>query len=112
MTPATTPDDDVYQTLLLSGIPGTRMAYPEGEAPPLPWFVYMRRKGGEVIADDRNWSKMYRFRAELYMREYDPELVERFEDAIGSIGPYKADETWVPTERCLMVSYDFTYHAE
>ena len=66
----------------------------------------------EVFADDRNWSKMHRYRAELYMREYDPELRERFEDAVGSIGPYTAYETWVPTERCLMVSYDFTYHED
>jgi len=106
------PDAYVFKTLLAVGIPGTKYAYQEGGAPPLPWFVYMRRKKGDVFADDKNYALLPHFRAELYMRENDPDLRERFEEAVASIGPYTAYETWIPSEQCLMVSYDFTYHPE
>ncbi len=105
-----TPDSLVYQTLTSVGIPGTKWAYQEGQAPPLPWFVYMRRKEGELHADDETYAIVPHYRAELYMRENDPDLRERFEEAISSLGPYTAYESWVPSEQCLMVSYDFTYH--
>lgn len=106
------PDAYVFERLSSTGIPGTKYAYQEGAAPPLPWFVYMRRKKGEVFGNDTNYAWLPHFRAELYMRENDPTLRERFEEAVASIGPYTAYESWIPSEQCLMVSYDFTYHPE
>lgn len=98
----------VYQALSASGIPGTYIAYQEGHAPPLPWFTYMERRGREFFASDTNYSKVQRFRAELYQRENDPQLRETFEAAVASIGPYTSYTTWIPTEQCLMTSYDFS----
>lgn len=106
------PDAQVFQTLSSVGIPGAKVAFPEGGAPPLPWFVYRRRKRGELHADDKNYATVPHYSVELLMRENDPQLRETFEEAIASMGPYTAYETWVPTEQCLMVTYDFTYHPE
>ena len=103
-----TPFVRVYEALCSAGIPGTYVAYQEGKAPPLPWFTYMERRGGEVFASDTNYSKVQHFRAELYQRENDPELRESFEAAVASLGPYKSYTTWIPTEQCLMTSYDFS----
>ena len=107
-----TPDSIVYQTLLTSGIPGTKVAYQEGQAPPLPWFVYFRRRGGNLYADGTNWTNIPRYRAELYQRENDPEIRERFEEAIAQLGPYTSYESWIETESCMMTVYDFTYHPD
>ena len=106
------PDQIVFETLSSSGIPGARTAYQKGKAPPLPWFVYLRERGGEVFADDSNHSKLQRYRAELYQREYDPDVQEAFEAAIASIGPYTSYDTWLPTEQCIETVYEFTYHNE
>jgi hypothetical protein len=103
------PDKVVFEALSSSGIPGTKVAYQEGHAPPLPFFVYLTRRGGDLFACDTNYAKVQRYRAELYQRENDPELRERFEAAIASLGPYTAYETWIPTEQCLMTSYDFSF---
>ena len=98
----------VFEALSASGIPGAYVAFQEGHAPPLPWFTYMERRGGEVFANDTNYSKVQLFRAELYQRENDPELRRTFEEAVASIGPFKSYTTWIPTEQCLMTSYDFS----
>lgn len=104
-----TPDEYVFEHLSAAGIPGTKLAYQEGEAPPLPWFVYLDRRGKDLFACDINYAKVQRYRAELYMRENDPDLIKRFEEAVASIGPYTSYETWVPTEQCLEIQYDFSF---
>lgn len=105
-----TPDKEVYEALSASGIPGTKVAWQEGMAPPLPWFTYQRKRKGEVFAENSNYSALPRYEAELYIRENDTGVREAFEEAVASIGPYTAYETWIPTEQCLEVSYAFTYH--
>lgn len=107
------PDKTVFKALLRSGLPGTKYAWQEGHAPPLPWFVYMRRRGGEVLADDSNYSELPRYRVELYQREDDPSVREALEEVLRSedcIGPYTTYEDWIPTEQCLMTTYYFTFH--
>lgn len=105
-----TPNEVVYQTVRGVGIPGTYAAYQEGSAPPLPWFVYIRDRGGEVYADDSNYAVLPRYRVELYMASRDSALVDAVGDAIGErFGPYSTYETWILSEHVLMVSYEFTY---
>lgn len=101
-------DAIVFERLSASGIPGAKLAFQEGHAPPLPFFVYLERRGLEVFANNENFAKIQRYRAELYQRENDPDLRERFEAAVASIGPFKSYEEWVPTEQCLMTTYDFS----
>lgn len=105
-----TPSQEVYQALTASGIQGTKIAYPLGGAPELPWFVYYIDKGGEVFADDSNYACLTRFTAELYMKENDPELKGRFEAAIATIGPFTSNESWLTQEGCYMASYEFTHN--
>ena len=103
-----TNDDFVFSTLLAVGIPGTRSAWQLGKAPPLPWFVYVRASGGEVFADNDNFDLLPRYRAELYIRENDPDLIASFEDAVRQLGPFRHRESWLADENCQMHSYTFT----
>lgn len=105
-----TPDSAVFGILKTSGIPGVKVAWQEGHAPPLPWFTYSRKRGGDLFADDSNYSLLPRYEVELYQRENDPEVRERLEAAIATMGPFTAYETWIPTEQCLCTTYAFTYH--
>lgn len=105
-----TPDQEVYQTLSASGIPGAKVAFPVGGAPPMPFFVYMRESGGETFADDTNYATLTRYRAELYQKANDPATRAAFEAAVSEIGPFTTNEGWVPSENCLMTAYSFTHH--
>lgn len=104
------PDDYVFETLSSSGLPGTKIGWPEGGAPSLPWFTYKRHKGGEVYADDTIYHRMRRYDVGLYQREIDDDERDAFEEAILKIGPFTSDEVWIPSESCWVTKYSFTYH--
>ena len=105
-----TPDETVYSLLCESGLKGTKVGWPVGGAPPLPWFTYERRKGGEVFADDSNYAKMRRYDVDLYQREADEAVQEAFETALSTVGPYACTEEWISSENCWVTSYTVTYH--
>lgn len=105
-----TPNEEVYATLSATGLPGALSAWPIGQAPPLPWFVYYVQEGGEVFADDSNFTKLVRYRAELWTAQNDEEVRATFESAVSQIGPFTTNEGWVPSENAYMVAYTFTYH--
>lgn len=105
-----TPDEAVYTTLLKSGLPGTKVGWPIGGAPPLPWFTYKRTKGGEVFADDGNYAKMRRYDVDLYQAETDDDLRDEFEEVLSELGPFSSTEVWIPAENCWETSYRLTYH--
>lgn len=108
-----TEDALVYNTLKdLTGLPGTRRAWPFGQVPPLPWFVYYRDRKGEVHADNDNYFLIPRYKVELYTKENDPELVSIFMDAISTLGPYRHRETWLDSENCTMHTFTFTLTEE
>lgn len=107
-----TSDETVFQTLLGSGLPGTKAGWPLGDAPPLPWFTYKRVKGGEFIADSTNYAQMTRYEVDLYQADLDDEVRDAFEELVGRLGPYRSVETWINHENCWLTSYTFTYHPE
>lgn len=104
------PNEVVYETLCSSGIPGAEWAFPLGKAPAPPFFVYMHERGGDLFAEDDNYAQMHRYRAELYMSEPDNAVRREFEAAISQLSPFTSNESWIPSENCLMVAYSFTYH--
>lgn len=111
-----TDDALVFTTLKsLTGLPGTKDAWPYGNSvhvPPLPWFVYRREKKGEFHADNDNYFLMPRYRAELYIRENDPDLVREFEQAVSTLGSYRHREDWLESENCAMHTFTFTLTKE
>lgn len=105
-----TPDEHVYQALTGSGIKGTKVAWPLGGSPPLPWFTYRHDKKGEFFADDSNYAKMQRYDIDLYQKEPDDDERNAFEEALSTIGPYACIESWIPVESCWVTSYSVTFH--
>ena len=108
-----TNDALVFNTIKdITGIPGTRYAWPYGNVPSLPWFVYYRDRKGEVHADNDNYFLMPRYKAELYIRDHDPELLAAFEEAVSTLGPYRHREVWLDSENCTMHTFTFTLTEE
>lgn len=107
--PSITPDELVYSTLRETGLPGTRVGWPVGGAPPLPWFTYARAKKGEFFADDSNYAALRRYRIDLYQAEVDDNVRDVFEEHVARLGPFSSTETWVPVENCWQFSYTVTF---
>lgn len=108
-----TDDERVYKTLRdLTGLPGAKYSFAYGHVPPLPWFVYLPEKKGEVFADNDYYLTVPRYRAELYIKENDPEIVDGFAEAVRSLGPYRHREVWLDSENCMMHSYTFSLTKE
>lgn len=108
-----TDDARVFSTLHdVTGLPGTKLAWPLGEAPSLPWFVYSRERKGELYADNGKYFTMPRYRVELYTSENEPELLESFERAVELLGSDRFQETWIEGENCLIYSFTFTLTKE
>lgn len=104
-----TDDARVYSALReATGLPGTKYAWPLGSAPPLPWFVYYRARGGEVHADNTNYHLLPRYVAELYLAENVPETVDAFEEAVRSLGTFTRRDEWLEGEGCMMHRFAFT----
>ncbi len=108
----TKPDEVVLSTLQESGIPGTKVAWPYGKVPKLPWFVYRRNKKGEFYADDSNYAKLQRYEVDLYQADMDDDEREALEERLALLGPYACIESWVPMESTWLTSYTFTFHPE
>lgn len=102
-------DASVFSALSASGIPGTRHAWPKGNAPDLPWFTYDLEDDGLMTADDSNWSNLPVYRASLYERTRDPETEASFEQALSAIGPHTREEYDLDDEKCVMTTYTFTF---
>lgn len=107
-----TPDAIVFKTLLESGLPGTKVAWPLNGAPPLPWFTYKRSKGGEVYADDGNYATMRRYEIDLYQEEQDDDVRDAFEECVAKLGPFSSQESWIQQENCWLTSYSITLHQQ
>lgn len=105
-------DETVFSLLSESGLKGTKVGWPIGGAPPLPWFTYKHVKGGEFFADDKNYALMQRYDVDLYQKDPDDEVRDRFEQALDLVGPHACIESWIPSENCWVTSYSVTFHPD
>lgn len=107
-----TPNALLFKTLT-EVCKGTYLAYKPGKAPPLPWFVYGRQRGEETFADNENYARIPRYRVELLFEENDPELIERFEEALSRLGPWRLyNATYLDSEGCFTHDYRLSLSPE
>lgn len=105
------PYEHVFSTITeASGIPGTLLAYPVGQVPPLPWFVYECEDAGSVHADDSDYAAIPKFRVELFEEGRDKDLEGSIAAAIReTFGPVDIIDMWDEEEHCRMVDFEFAY---
>ena len=101
-------DERVFQALAATGIPGTRGAWPIEERTEPPRFTYELRDGGVMHADNSNFAAFPRYRARLFMREWDETLVRAFEEAVCTIGPCSWGDGYDEEEGLSVAEFDFT----
>lgn len=79
----------------------------EEDVPPLPWAVYVGEQF-PICADNGTLATRNDWTVELYEHSRDAELEKALGKAIGAeFGNYTRRESWVKSEDCLMVTYEF-----
>ena len=100
---------------ILETIPGfgdrvAMNAFPDGEAPELPWIVYRQTYANRLLADNRVYYNRPVFVIELYTEFKSPETEAALESALASAELiWTKDEDYLDSERCYMITYTVTF---
>lgn len=99
-------DLEVFAALLeTTGLPVTYRAWPEGEAPALPFICYLAEGSNPLFADGRVYYNYDDVRVELYIDHRDRVLEGKVETALAGFH-WKKDVEYLDTERCYEIIYE------
>ena len=88
-----------------TGLPFVYRAWPEKQAPPLPYICYLIAYSDNFGADDRVYQKVEHLQIELYTALKDPCAEDKVENALSSLFWEKL-ETYIDSERCYQIIYE------
>lgn len=100
---------------ILETIPGffgrvAMNAFPEGEAPDLPWIVYRQTSANRLLADNRVYYSSPIFVIELYTEVKDPDTETALERTLARDDLiWTKEEEYIDSERCYMITYTVTF---
>lgn len=81
-------------------------AFPEGDAPELPYIVYLETGEKNVLADNTVIYRLINVDIELYTALKDPRLEKTVEDALSTAELiWIKDEDYLDSDRCYMITY-------
>ena len=91
--------------LASTGLPVTYRAWPESEAPPLPYICYLVSFSANFGGDNGVYYPIDHIQIELYTEHKDPESEGKVEMALSSLY-WEKTETYIDEERCYQILYE------
>lgn len=88
-----------------TGLPVAYYAFPENEAPPLPFICYLVPYTDNFFADSKVYEKINHVQVELYTREKEAEIEERVEEILSSFC-WNKTEVYLDDEQCFEIIYE------
>ena len=98
----------LFEMISTSGLPCVYRAWPEGNAPALPFVCYLERGSANFAADSVVYTRVDNIDVELYTREKDPASEALVEGALSGV-VWEKTEDYLDDERCYMVTYSFQF---
>lgn len=95
---------EIKSRLESSGLPVCYYAWPENEAPALPWLVYFESGANGFAADGRVYYSARQISVELYTKTKDPSTESLVEAALAGI-VYTKTETYLSDEQVYETIY-------
>lgn len=95
----------IKEILKTSGLPVTYRAFPENEAPPLPYICYLIQGSDNFAADGQVYYKADRVQVELYTQHKQPEVEEKVEEVLAAYYWEKTEE-YIDSEKCYQIIYE------
>lgn len=97
--------EELKTLLETTGMPVTYRAWPENEAPPLPFICYLVAYSNNFGADNRVYHKISHIQVELYTKQKDQSSEDKVENALSSFYWDKTEE-YIDSERCYQILYE------
>lgn len=83
-------------------------AWPESQAPALPFICYQETNSTNFFADDMVYQPVMGVRVELYSKRKDTASESAVETALNAAGiSWEKTEEWLTDERCCEIYYEF-----
>lgn len=99
------PLEEFKKMLGKSGFPVAYHSFPKGEAPGMPYIVYMTPYSNNFKADGKVYSSSRHLQVELYTQFKDAGAEEKVEEALEAFY-YRKSETDIDSESCHEVIYE------
>lgn len=93
------------ELLKTAGLPVAYYAFPENEAPQLPFICYLIPFTNNFSADGKVYQKINYVQVELYTKLKSPEIEEKVEEALSSFY-WEKTETYLEDEKCFEIIYE------
>lgn len=97
--------ESLKEKLVSTGLPVAYRAFPEEDAPDLPFICYLCTDDYPLFADGAVYYDYDNVRVELYTAYKDPNTEALVEAALADYHR-KKDETYIDTERCYLIIYE------
>lgn len=91
--------------LEVTGLPVAYRAFPEKQAPELPFICYLCTSDDPLFADGETFYSYSNVRVELYTKFKDPAAEAKVEAALSGFH-WKKEEIYISAERCYMILYE------
>ena len=88
-----------------TGLQVTYWAWPEGEAPALPWICYLCEGSSNLFADGGVYHQTTEVVVELYTKDKEPDMEAKVEAVLHDFH-WKKEEDYISTERCYQIRYE------
>lgn len=99
-----------YKMLETIGLPIAYYAFPEGEAPKLPFLIYFEMGTDNFAADGIAYHEIKRMSVELYIQRRDLKLEQTIENTFTQNGIFWNKEfTYLDSEKCYEIIYEMEF---
>lgn len=99
--------EQFYKMLQGIELPIAYYAFPEGEAPSLPFLIYFEMNTDNFAADGIAYHEIKRMAVELYIQRRDLSLEKKIEQTFTENGIFWNKEfTYLDTEKCYEIIYE------
>lgn len=97
--------EQIAALLETTGLPVAFQQWPEGEAPPMPYLVYLSPYTNNFAADGTAYFVANHVQVELYTKLKDPVSEDKVEEALSSVF-WEKSQTYLDTEKCYQTIYE------
>lgn len=94
---------EIEQTL---GIPFTYYSYPIGQAPLLPFIVFLYPSSANMTADNTIYQRVDNLTIELYTENKDFALEQSVESILSKYIVWDKTEDYIDSEHMFMITYE------
>lgn len=97
--------EEIRRVLDTTGYPVTYRAWPEGDAPALPFICYLTPYSDNFAADNGVYLPIDHIRVELYTAVKSRDIEIKVEAAL-SWTTWERSETYINSEKCYQITYE------